>query len=262
MKLQTLRVLHSGFLAILAGFFFTMQAQVTIGSGLPPAKAALLELKDTEQTPSGITDATNVTADRGGLGLPRVELENEATLQPFIKLMDEEWDSSNQDLTKIRHTGLMVYNLATTSDGLEPGVYVWDGDKWTTMGGGSAQRYFHIPSFNIPLAGKTIGDEIETDLYQEYAGQFSSLGNSSFVSSNSSLTIIPSTPVGTLYGRGDLDYVITYYDPLIIDASSISINDGSVTAADRGKLTFRLLADPVEISSSSFINIVFVIKEN
>lgn len=97
--------------------------QITIGSGIPPAKGALLELKENE------ADSENVTAKTGGFGLPRVKLENVITLQPFIPTNSVDWNTSNIAATKKNHTGLMVYNLSETS-GFVKGIYVWDGNRW------------------------------------------------------------------------------------------------------------------------------------
>lgn len=101
-------------------------AQVTIGSGTPPSKAALLDLKDQEvNAPASVTDDANITSETGGLLLPRVKLVNTNTLEPFIDVNDELWVQKETNKIRETHAGLMIYNLSTTA-GLEQGIYVWD----------------------------------------------------------------------------------------------------------------------------------------
>lgn len=120
------------FCAVLLAVCVCSQAQVTVGAGIPPVKAALLDIKDHE------ADNENITSNSGGIVLPRVKLININTLEPFIKTTDSEWVIGNQDKTKKIHTGLMVYNLNTTSGGFKEGVYVWDGTAWRIGAGSDA----------------------------------------------------------------------------------------------------------------------------
>ena len=111
------------------------QAQVTVGSLLDPARAALLELK-TQQDASltvanGVVHDKNITSTTGGFLLPRVKLVDPATMEPFILTTDPEWTSATSTI-KLKLAGLMVYNLSTTPSGLIPGICVWDGSKWNT----------------------------------------------------------------------------------------------------------------------------------
>jgi hypothetical protein len=99
--------------------FQGLRAQATIGSSLPPASHALLDLKEHQP------DASNVTAAKGLL-LPRVKLVDEHTLQPFI--------TSATAADKKNATGLTVYNL-TTSGHFTPAIYVWNGDHWLQASG-------------------------------------------------------------------------------------------------------------------------------
>lgn len=217
----------------------SVYGQVTIGADIAPAKAALLEIKS--QAADG---TTNVTSTTGGLGLPRVSLQSLTTLQPFI--------ASATDTEKTQHAGLMVYNLNETAP-FAKGVYVWDGSKWAQIGAGggtvaNAEKYFYIPSFNIPLAAP--GATTRTfNLYNEYVRQFTQSSNSTFKSSNASLTHIPSKAAGTLYAASELDYVVTYYDPAII-------SDVTVSAA--GVLSYKVVSQIT--SPASFLNVVFVVK--
>ena len=214
----------------------SVYGQVTIGADVAPAKAALLEIK------SQAADANNITSTKGGLGLPRVNLVSLTTLQPF----------SVPDAEKTLHGGLTVYNLSETAP-FKKGVYVWDGAKWGQIGTGAgeanAERYFYIPSFNIPLQAPS-ETERTFDLYKEYRKQFTKSENPTFVTSNSSLTTVPSKAVGVVYDVTELDYVITYYDTDII-------KDVSVTAA--GILKYKVKSQ--QTGPGSFLNVVFVVKK-
>lgn len=102
-------------------------AQVTIGSGIPPEMAALLDMK----TKEAVTDGSATTDEKGGgLLLPRVELNNWKDLTPFIS----QGDMSNDEYSKLklRHKGLIVYNLSANNN-FVPGIYNWDGQQWQAM---------------------------------------------------------------------------------------------------------------------------------
>ena len=90
------------FLTVFAVFFLKIQAQVTIGSGLPPDKGALLDLKDHEDGSSS-----------KGLLLPRVVLLTLSDPSPLTEHVD----------------GMYVYNTNRNAE-VEPGNYVNDGQKW------------------------------------------------------------------------------------------------------------------------------------
>lgn len=111
-------------------------AQVTVGSNLIPEKAALLDIKEIESKEGG------ATANKGGLVLPRVNLEKKYQLYPFIReagynasnFDDPDYDP-NADATyaaeKPAHKGLIVYNLIENDDEeLCLGLNQWDGEKW------------------------------------------------------------------------------------------------------------------------------------
>ena len=105
-------------ICLLFGNAVLLNAQVTIGSGLPPAKGALLQLKT--QAP----DSENVTSTQGGLLMPRVRLNDLNALTPFVA-------NTDPDLAqlKISNTGLLVYNL-TENESFVRGLYIWNGEKW------------------------------------------------------------------------------------------------------------------------------------
>ncbi len=106
-------------------FIVGINAQVTIGSGIPPEKAALLDIKSHQPEKDG-----GATTQKGGILLPRVNLSDINELSPFINKND--YSPEEYDKYKKRHTGLVVYNLSATS-GFEPGTYVWQGSKWLLL---------------------------------------------------------------------------------------------------------------------------------
>jgi hypothetical protein len=227
---------------------YEAKAQVTIGSLNSPAKGALLELKNLEPS-SGITSVTdegNITVDKngGGLGLPRVQLKNRNTLEPFIPEADPEWASEASKI-KEHHAGLTVYNLTNDSDEiLRQGVYVWDGVQWSMMGG---ERYFYMPSFNIEV---TENKEYTVDLHKEYIRQFKKTDDNLFVSNNRDLETISSLENGDLYANNELDYVVTYYDTAVMKKPEITYD---------GEMTFKVI-DADKVSAKTFFTILLVVR--
>ncbi|NDV68754.1 FISUMP domain-containing protein [Dysgonomonas sp. 25] len=92
----------------------SLQGQVTMGSGQPPAPGALLDLKMDGATTKG-------------LALPRVKLSDRTKLKigTAAELTGAERD---------KHTGLLVYNVSGApipKCALIPdGIYIWDGETW------------------------------------------------------------------------------------------------------------------------------------
>lgn len=122
---------------LLVAFFCISQVirtQVTIGIGEPPEKAALLQLMDT------ITSDGSITANTGGLLLPRVKLVDRKTLEPFILIQDPEWIDISSSGIDVKHTGLMVYNIYESPESesnpdkiFKPGGYLWNGNLWIAI---------------------------------------------------------------------------------------------------------------------------------
>jgi|GEM_PF-3418041 len=100
-------------------------AQVTIGSGFPPAKGALLDLKQNDYVSENSTK---------GVLFPRVMLSNEHELYPMFGTEGKEIKeyTDNRNKLKIEHKGLIVYNLSEENDFFE-GLYSWDGTKWRSF---------------------------------------------------------------------------------------------------------------------------------
>jgi hypothetical protein len=133
------------------------KSQVTIGSNLEPGKAALLDLKTKAADENNVTITTY---QPGGLVLPRVQLVNINTLQPFIDPSTSEWKNGKLTENKKVHTGMMVYNLANNSI-FTPGIYFWDGNAWVAAKGTAsasvtASNGLTKTSDNIQLGGDLI----------------------------------------------------------------------------------------------------------
>jgi hypothetical protein len=246
--------------ALLAITTLNVNAQVTIGSDNEPEKAMLLQLKTREpNNPQSATDPENVTvndASGGGLGLPRVILQDRFTLDPFVDSQSADW-TGNIGKIKEKHAGLVVYNINVSPDSetrlnkiFQQGAYVWTGEEWRKVTDGSNhKRYFYMPAFNMELGNPDGTTVHHCNLYDEYARQFTRQNNSSFVSSNQSIDNIPTHESGRLYLPGELDYVVTYYDQRIITINRISA---------LGDMEYTV--NSLDLDANSYVSIIFVIR--
>lgn len=125
----------------------------------------------------------------------------------------------------------------------QAGYYYFDGTIWRSVGSGAGLQFFYMPPFNLPITA--VANNVTFDLYAEYKKQFTKTGNSTYVSSNTSLATIPN-----LYTADKLDYVVTYYDNTVVKVNSISA---------AGVLNYNVLK--TEIDAGSFITIILVVKE-
>lgn len=120
--------------SLLVYFIITINAysQVTIGSGLEPAKGALLDLKEQESV-NGEANASK------GLMLPRVHLTDKKKLFPMLEDTDSP-GTGNQSYTNPSdiakknnlHIGLLVYNVNQCTP-FGTGTYVWNGIEWESI---------------------------------------------------------------------------------------------------------------------------------
>jgi hypothetical protein len=203
-----------------------ISAQVSIGSDLAPAKGALLDIKQ---------QAGNITATSGGLLLPRVGL---TTINSLAPLINNPTTTDNSD-----HKGLTVYNV-TSNATFKPGIYVWDGAKWSIIKEGAGADFFYLPPFNLPL-GNVVNATLTHNLYAEYAKQFTKdANNTRYVSSEASLTQIPGT-----YDSSKFIYVVPWYDNTVITVNNISA---------AGVLNYTVLKTTPP--DGSFITVVLVPK--
>lgn len=160
MKLNLLKFLVAVCIGLLP---LDLLSQVTIGSGSPPQKAALLEIKDRVSSIPG-----DETAMSGGVLFPRVKLVKKDQLFPFFDTTDV-GTSDYEDIQKKVHKGLFVYNLNDdtadpNSEGFEEGAYFWNGDEWLKMqeNKGPAQFEINDCSTSVYVNG-TYGNNVALD---------------------------------------------------------------------------------------------------
>ncbi len=106
-----------------------LYSQVTIGSGEPPEKYATLQIKDI----NAIDSLDDLTAQNGGLLLPRVALKMKKELLPFATPAEVNANPQPQSYldAKKSHTGLIVYNIKEDdNEELCLGLNQWDGEQW------------------------------------------------------------------------------------------------------------------------------------
>lgn len=209
---------------VLVSFFSEIHAQVTIGSGEPPHKDALLDLKES-------VDGTS----RKGFLLPRVSLKATNTPAPMSSHV----------------TGMTVYNT-TPSDTSDPeyqseyhvskGFYYNDGAQWVKLHLGAA-NWFYMPSISIPTGATTPeGTTEEINLYAEYKKQFDG-SQTTYKASTGAPAVIPYIPQ-----PDDLYYYLTYYSPDVFEISEITAD---------GKMKYKVIGAATDCS---YINVVFVMK--
>ena len=217
-KKNQLRVLILSITAIFISL--QMNAQVTIGSQVNPNPNALLDLKEI------VADSTSTR----GLLLPRVKLTSTTSASPLAEHVK----------------GMFVYNIATTTgtNNVTPGIYYNDGTKWVrTDGSGGGEKWFYMPSFNLPVTAKGTG--LTFDLYGEYKTQFAKdVPDKQFVSSNTSATA--AQPV---YAANQLEYYVIAYQTDCLKINSISA---------QGVMNYDVISTDIPVGS--FINVIFVVK--
>lgn len=142
------------FMLLITLIFIQVQAQVTIGDGIPPDVSAALDIHSN---------------GNHGLLLPRVALTLTTSPSPLEG--------------GVHLAGMFVYNTANVND-VTPGIYYNDGARWVKN---NEPEWFYMPSFNLPVT--TIGSGLTFDLYQEYLNQFTN-GKGQFVSSKGGATTV------------------------------------------------------------------------
>jgi hypothetical protein len=157
-----------GCLMALSGFLVSnsVGAQVTIGSGSPPAKGALLDLKQYDNPYGGITTTK-------GIIFPRVKLAGPNSLFPLLKATD-----ADDPTEKKIHKGTIVYNVGAY---LPEGLYCWDGDKWVKLLGNVNDAW--LPQGNagtkagINFVGTTDEQPLVFKVNNSYAGYIGANNN-------------------------------------------------------------------------------------
>lgn len=146
-------------------------------------------------------------------------------------------------------SGAIVYVTAIdgtatskTAKVINIGYYYFDGSIWQAID--QPGQYFYLPTFFIPTSA--IGTGYTFDLYNNvYKMQFLQTGNTSYTTSNTTLSMIPAGR----YAATELDYVVTYYDQDIIKINSISAS---------GVINYNVIS--TLLGPGSFINVVLITK--
>lgn len=206
------------------------QAQVTIGSGSRPSSAALLDLK-TQEAPTG-----GATSTTGGLLLPRVELRDLNSLEPFIS-----GGGSIQD--KQTNKGLVVYNI-TDNTIFKPGQYTWYGTEWVRSGAILGDNGLSRTLDHIDLGGKLRHNtEIKQDSFP-----FSISGGDFIV--NSKMKITSGTPGTNKVLTSDSIGTATWKDmPTDNDTKYTATNGLKMDSDNKIKLGGKL-SDTTEIEQN------------
>jgi hypothetical protein len=120
-------------------------AQVTVGLGEAAEKYATLQIKDRTKLDADAKNAKN--AEKGGLLLPRVELQKKKELLPFATQAEVDANDQAYKDAKLAHTGLIVYNLVEDDDEeLCLGLNQWDGEQWNCFQGKMGNAKFDLVS--------------------------------------------------------------------------------------------------------------------
>lgn len=206
-----------------------ISAQVTIGSEIEPIEGAILDLKENQP------DNENVTAKKGFV-LPRVALTAKDNLSPLV--------DNASEVDKKQHTGVTVYNVkevpaTATKEALKPGLNVWNGTEWETIGRQS-HKFFYMPTFNLPL------NQTSFNLYEEYVRQFSPQPtNTKFHSSAGDNIALP-----VVYSQDELIYAALDYDSDLITVTGITSG---------GIMNYTVIGNDAPLHS--YITVVCIVKE-
>lgn len=197
---------------------FSIKSQVTIGMLSPPVKGALLDLKENDEANGGANSIS-------GLMLARVSLTDENNLYPMLTGTEPNYSS-----LKPRYTGLIVYNVNTTST-LEKGLNIWNGSKWERIN--SAQQNSILADNGLNVSGTTVklgGDlkENTTINLQNYLLNFDT--NTGKIGVN----------VTAPYALLDIENKVQTGDPLILKKVKLTSDPNTFDAT--GANYYRLVA--------------------
>jgi len=187
------------FLFCVCIFTLSANAQVTIGSTLPPVQGAILDLQSSE------------------LGFVPTRVALVSLTEP---------DPISQHVK-----GMVVFNLTESlEEALHEGLYLNNGERWVRLYTKNFQNeeWFYMPSivFNTSVVTED-GEFEEKDLWEEYERQkHLPIGHS-----NSNLVKNPAAPeqvFAIIPGRNDFHYYVTDYDTEVFSDIAIT-NDGIMT---------------------------------
>ena len=201
-----------------------VNAQVTIGSNKHPENFSVLEL---------------ISNNERGLRLPQLTNTQRDAMQAKFGAY-----AATEAL------GLMIYNTDNSC------TEVWTGTEWICTSSNSLAEAIWLPSFNLPWATITndSATEYETvdlfnDIYQPAFGGTLSSAPTYFTSEGADVAIVVSGHEPAANLATDFYYVITQYDPEIIEIQSLT---------KTGVLTYKKLV-PVP-PHNAFMKILLVRK--
>lgn len=143
--------------------------------------------------------------------------------------------------------GMVVYNTHP-ADSLVKGLYINDGTQWMRLRDEPyvIPQWFYMPS--VPVRVSSSGS-FTVNLWEEYKRQFDNTTPGSHLKSSNPAALKPFSKV---YATNELDYYVTGYDTAVFDNVSVAAN---------GVLSYQITpAKLVNVSDSTFMNIVFVVK--
>lgn len=185
---------------IMSAFFNVCYSQVGIGTDAPKASLEITQNGVGSTVPSGVL-------------IPRMT-----------------GDQISAMTVGTNHNSMLVYatSAAASSEIDTPGFWYYDSANtvWKPLGAGASEKYFYMPSFNLPMA--TVGTDT-FEIYDEYSDQFTAAGLD-------------------VYDETDITFRVTYYDPSIID--NISITNGTMSYE-------VITANP---PAGSFVNIIVIVN--
>ncbi|MDR0506250.1 MAG: hypothetical protein LBH32_05490 [Dysgonamonadaceae bacterium] len=110
-----------------------MRAQATFGSSTNPERGALIEIKQKESSPNPVNwkpdSLENATK---GFIAPRVMLIAYDSLAPIY--------TNPTPVEKLKATGMVVYNVSSTTKGLPKGLAEWTGKEWASLVGNAPAK--------------------------------------------------------------------------------------------------------------------------
>ncbi|WP_029906116.1 hypothetical protein [Prevotella sp. 10(H)] len=193
----------------------SVSAQITIGSDTDPQDATLLDIKTNEVE---YFDPQSATTDKegGGILLPRLALTGKNNF-PFIV-----GNTSGDIIKKLRHKGLLVYNLNKSIADLKAGVCVWDGTEWKNI------SHMELPTAPLWLLGGNAGTNPTTNyLGTQENTPLSFRTNMSdrlYITGTGLVGIGSKSPLTTLHIAGDMRIGVT---PIINRAEVLGVDAGS-----------------------------------
>ncbi|GAB6009432.1 hypothetical protein [Dysgonomonas reticulitermitis] len=158
-----------------------LSAQVTIGSGIPPERGALLDHKETDTT-GPTSDVTSLENAKKGVLYPKVLLRDAAKLTPLYGGVDTGggvWSDNATAEEKLKATGMVVYNVNPKAINMDEGLYMWHMDEWVKLNQDGAAVIGPVDCSAIRINGSYIegtlvtGNEyLEIDLEVTKKGSF------------------------------------------------------------------------------------------